>query len=104
MAVHSGRGRGRDRGRGRGAGRGRGRGRGADPGEDPLLENDYLRFEEGSETYHICEKFRRMEIGGHCVVDWGALEEIAEAERARKFIRDDNPCSRYTICYSYFFV
>ncbi|XP_035837093.1 uncharacterized protein LOC118485003 [Helianthus annuus] len=35
-----------------------------------------------------------MEIGGHCALDWGALEEVAEAARARGLIGDDTPWSR----------
>ncbi|KAJ0940349.1 hypothetical protein HanRHA438_Chr02g0082341 [Helianthus annuus] len=35
-----------------------------------------------------------MEIGDHCALDWGALEEVAEAVRARGLIGDDTPWLR----------
>ncbi|MFS8033160.1 hypothetical protein Hanom_Chr17g01566241 [Helianthus anomalus] len=85
-------------------GRGRGRGRGAGPREDMLMENPYLTFEEGSEAFHICEKFRRMEIGGHAAIGWGALDEVDESARARLFIGHDTPWERYSICNCFFFV
>ncbi|MFS7930098.1 hypothetical protein Hanom_Chr04g00340131 [Helianthus anomalus] len=104
-----GRGRGRSgggggggRGRGGGVGCGRGGRAGAavagalgrgcgGPVVDPLLDNPYLAFEHGSEAFHRCEKFRRMEINGHATVDWTALKEVDEAARARDFIGHDTP-------------
>ncbi|MFS8018490.1 hypothetical protein Hanom_Chr15g01392641 [Helianthus anomalus] len=56
---------------------------------DPLIDDPYLAFEQGSEAFHRCEKFRHMEIGGHAALDWGALEEVNEAARARGFIGHD---------------
>ncbi|KAJ0428879.1 hypothetical protein HanHA300_Chr17g0651011 [Helianthus annuus] len=42
-----------------------------------------------------------MEIDDHCALDWGALEEVAEAARARQFIGDDTPWSRlFDIAYT----
>ncbi|KAJ0795332.1 hypothetical protein HanPI659440_Chr04g0149281 [Helianthus annuus] len=35
-----------------------------------------------------------MEIDGHATVDWTALEEVDEAERARDFIEHDTPWDR----------
>ncbi|KAM0011912.1 hypothetical protein Hdeb2414_s0058g00759401 [Helianthus debilis subsp. tardiflorus] len=65
------------------------------------MENPYLMFEEGSEAYHRCEKFRRMEIGGHAALDWGALDEVDESTRARLFIGHDTPWSRlFDIAYT----
>ncbi|KAJ0811756.1 hypothetical protein HanPSC8_Chr17g0754351 [Helianthus annuus] len=80
---------GRGHGRGHGCGLGRG---GSDV--DPLLDNPYLAFDDGSEAFDRCEKFRRMEIDGHVAVDWTALEEVDEAARARDYIGHDTPWDR----------
>ncbi|MFS8006901.1 hypothetical protein Hanom_Chr14g01254611 [Helianthus anomalus] len=90
-------------GRAGAGGKGRGSGRGG-PDVDPLLDNPYLAFEDESEAFHICEKFRRMEIVGHAAVDWTTLEEVAEVARARDYIEHDTLWDGYTLCYCVFFV
>ncbi|MFS7913310.1 hypothetical protein Hanom_Chr02g00140351 [Helianthus anomalus] len=81
-------------GRGSGGGRAksgvRGRGR-AGPNIDPLLDHSYITFEDGSEAFHINERFRRVEMSGYAPVDWAALEEVDKTPKARVIIGHQTP-------------